>query len=180
MTGPVARDEDIGGEATPFEEKSGGGMLAVRGALLAAGFAVGLYGLWLIWEFPIDIIIRFAVWGGVGVVVHDFVFAPLCAAVGFTGRKLIRGRWWKPVTVAALCTAVLAILAVPVYSRPGAHADNLTVLDRNYPLGLWVSIAIVWACVPIYYLVTRWLPVRQDEAVEQQGADDVEAEPPAV
>ena len=83
-------------------------------------------------------------------------------------------------TVAALCTAVLAILAVPVYSRPGAHADNLTVLDRNYPLGLWLSIAIVTACVPIYYLVTRWLPVRQDEAVDQQSADDVDAQPPAV
>jgi hypothetical protein len=180
VEGPVARDEDAGEDATPFEERPTAGMFVVRGVLMAAGFAIGLYGLWLIWAFPVDTIIRFAVWGGVGVVVHDFVFAPLCAAVGFTGRKLIRGRWWKPVTVAALCTAVLAILAVPVYSRPGAHADNPTVLDRNYPLGLWVSIAVVWACVPIYYLVTRWLPVRQDEAVEQQGADDVDAKPPAV
>ena len=28
----------------------------------------------------------------------------------------------------------------------------MTVLDRNYPLGLWISLAIVWACVPLYYL----------------------------
>jgi hypothetical protein len=156
------------------------GMFVVRGVLMAAGFAIGLYGLWLIWQFPIDIIIRFAVWGGVGVALHDFVFAPICAAVGLTGRKLVPGRWWTPVTVAALCTAVLALLAIPVYARQAAHPDNMTVLDRNYPLGLWVSIAIVWACVPIYYLVTRWLPVRQDEAVEHQGADDVEAKPPTV
>jgi hypothetical protein len=33
--------------------------------------------------------------------------------------------------------------------------DNMTVLDRNYPLGLWVSLAVVWACVPLYYLVGR-------------------------
>ena len=178
MTGPVAHDEDIGGDATPFEKKSGG-MLAVRGILMLAGFAVGMYGLWLIWAFPIDTIIRFAVWGGVGVAVHDFVFAPLAAAVGFAGRKIIRGRWWTPVTVAALCTAVLAILAVPVYSRPGA-SSNMTVVDRNYPLGLWIAIAIVWACVPVYYVATRWLPVGEDEAVEQQGADDVESEKPAV
>ena len=54
------------------------------------------------------------------------------------------------------------------------HLDNMTVLDRNYPLGLWVSLAIVWACVPLYYLLARLLPVRQDEVVEQQRADDVE------
>jgi hypothetical protein len=181
VNGPEAHDEDEGGDATPFQdEATGRGMLAVRGLLMAAGFAIGLYGLWLIWEFPIEIIIQFAVWGGVAVMVHDFVFAPLAALFGFAGRKLVHGRWWKPVTVAALCTAVLAILAIPVYSRPGAHADNPTVLDRNYPLGLWISIAIVWACVPVYYLVTRWLPVRQNEAVEQQGADDVESEKPAM
>ncbi len=56
----------------------------------------------------------------------------------------------------------------------------MTVLDRNYPLGLWISLAIVWACVPIYYLGVRLLPVGQDEVVEQKRADDVEPQPPAV
>jgi hypothetical protein len=154
-------------------------MTAARILLMAAGLAGGLYGAWLIWEFPWLIIVRIAVWAAAGVVLHDFVFAPLCAAFGLAGRRLIRGRWWKPVTVAALCTAVLALLAVPVYTRPGAHADNMTVLDRNYPVGLWVSLALVWACVPVYYLITRLLPVRQDEVVQQQRADDVERHPPA-
>jgi uncharacterized membrane protein len=154
-------------------------MTAARILLMAAGFAVGLYGAWLLWQFPMAIIIRIAIWAGAGVVVHDFVFAPLCAAVGFAGQRIIRGRWWKPATVAALCTVVLVLLAFPVYSRPGAHADNMTVLDRNYPLGLWVSLAIVWACVPVYYLITRFLPVGQNEVVEQQCADDVERKPPA-
>jgi hypothetical protein len=54
------------------------------------------------------------------------------------------------------------------------------VLDRNYPVGLWVSIAIVWACVPLYYLVIRLLPVRQNHVVEQQGAADVDGKPEAV
>jgi hypothetical protein len=169
MMEPVARDEDIGGDATPFEEKPGRGILVVRGVLMAAGFAVGLYGLWLIWEFQIQDIVRIAVWGGVAVAVHDFVFAPLAALFGFAGRKLVRGRWWKPVTVAALCTAVLALLAIPVYSRPGVRPDNPTVLDRNYPLGLWISIGIVWACVPIYYLVTRWLRVGRNGMPADEG-----------
>jgi hypothetical protein len=33
--------------------------------------------------------------------------------------------------------------------------DNMTVLDRNYPLGLWLSLAVLWACVLLYYLAAR-------------------------
>ena len=175
----AAHDEDDGGDATPFRE-SGGGLIVARIVLLAAGLAAGLYGAWLLWEFPAVIIVRIAVWAGVAAVVHDFVFAPLCAALGFAGRKLVNGRWWTPATVAGLCTVVLALLAVPVYARPGARPDNLTVLDRNYPLGLWVSLAVVWACVPVYYVIARRLPVRQNEAVEHEGADDVQGQPPTV
>jgi hypothetical protein len=175
----AAHDEDDGGDATPFQQ-SGDGLMVVRILLVVAGLAAGLYGAWLLWEFPVVIIVRIAVWAGVGLVVHDFVFAPLCAALGFTGRKLVRGRWWTPVTVAGLCTVVLGLLAIPVFAKPGLRPDNMTVLNRDYPLGLWVSIAIVWACVPIYYLIVGRLPVRQDETVEHEGADDVEGQPPPV
>ena len=64
--------------------------------------------------------------------------------------------------------------------KPGMRPDNMTVLDRNYPLGLSISLAIVWMCVLVYLLATRLLPVRQDEVVEQQRPDDVERQPPAV
>jgi hypothetical protein len=112
-------------------------------------------------------------------VLHDAVFAPVCVALGFAGRRLIPRKWWPPVAVAAFCSVVLVFLAIPVYAKPGMHLDNMTVLDRNYPLGLWISLAIMWACVPLYYLAARHLPVRQDEVVEQQRADDVEPQPPA-
>jgi hypothetical protein len=163
----------------PSHRESSGGMTVARVVLLVAGLAISLYGAWLLWELPTVIIVRIAVWAAVGVIVHDFVFAPLSAVTGLAGRRLIGGRWWTPVTVAGLCTVVLALLAVPVYSRPGARPDNMTVLNRDYPLGLWISLAGVWACVPIYFLVTRFLPVRQDEVVQEQRADDVEPEPPA-
>jgi len=152
----------------------------VRAVLIILGIAIAGYGTVLLWDFPVVIIVRIAVWAGVGLAVHDFVFAPLCAVLGLTGRKLVRGRWWTPVTVAGLCTVVLGLLAIPVYAKPGLRPDNMTVLNRDYPLGLWVSIAIVWACVPVYYVIARRLPVRQDEAVERQGADDVEGQPPPV
>lgn len=152
----------------------------MRVLLIAAGLVVGLYGAVLLWENPPVIIFRILMWAVVGVVLHDFVFAPLCVAVGFLGRRLIPVSWWPPIAVAALCSVVLVVLAIPVYGKPGMRPDNMTVLDRNYPLGLWVSLAIVWGCVPLYYLVVRLLPVRQNQMVDQQSADHVDGQPPAV
>ena len=155
-------------------------MTATRVVLVAVGLLIGGYGAVLVWENPPVIIMRILVWALVGVVLHDAVFAPLCVALGFAGRRLIPGRWWAPVALGAFCSAVLAFLAIPVYGKPGLRPDNMTVLDRNYHLGLAISLGIVWMCVLIYLLAMRLLPVRQNEVVEQQGADDVESQPPAV
>ena len=155
-------------------------MTAVRVALVVLGVVVGGYGAVLLWENPPVIILRILGWALVGVVLHDLVFAPLCVALGYAGRRLVPGRWWPPVAVAALCSVVLVFLAIPVYGKPGLRPDNLTVLDRNYPLGLRISLAVVWTCVPLYYLATRLLPVRKNEVVEHQRAGDVQRQPPAV
>ncbi|HEX2400977.1 MAG TPA: hypothetical protein VHJ79_13500 [Mycobacterium sp.] len=152
----------------------------MRIALVVLGMALGAYGAVLLWENPPVIIMRILVWALVGVVLHDLVLAPVCVVLGFAGRRLIPGKWWPPVAVATFCSVVLAFLAIPVYGKPGLRPDNMTVLDRNYPLGLWISLGIVWACVPLHSLAMRLLPARQDEVVEQQGADDVERQPPAV
>ena len=152
----------------------------MRVVLIILGIAIGGYGAVLVWDNSFEVIVRIAVWAVAGAVLHDFVFAPLCVALGFTGRRLIRGRWWTPVTVAGLCTVVLGLLAIPVFAKPGLRPDNMTVLNRDYPLGLLLSLTVVWACVPLYYLVARLLPVRQDEVVERQGAEDVGGQPPAV
>lgn len=152
----------------------------MRAALVVIGVALGAYGAWLLWESPWEVIVRIVTWAVVAAVVHDFVFAPLCAALGWTGRRLIPRSWWSPVSVAGVCTVVLLLLAVPVYAKPGAHPDNPSVLDRDYVWGLWVSVAVVWACVPLYVLARRVLPVGEDEVVEQQRADDVEGQPPPV
>jgi hypothetical protein len=127
----------------------------VRIVLVALGLVLGGYGAVLLCENPPVIIVRILVWALVGIVLHDLVFAPVCVALGFAARRLIPGRWWPPVAVATFCSVVLVFLAVPVYGKPGMRPDNMTVLDRNYPLGLWLSLAAVWACVPLYYLGAR-------------------------
>ena len=154
-------------------------MTSVRALLIAVGLALGAYGAVLLWDNPPVVLIRIVMWAAVGLVVHDFVFAPLCVAVGLAGRRLLPARWRSPVAVAALCTVVLAVLAIPVYGKPGMRPDNPTVLNRDYPLGLWISLAVVWACVPLYYLMMRFLPVGQDQVVDREGADDVERQPPS-
>ncbi|MBS1695199.1 MAG: hypothetical protein JST91_23585 [Actinobacteria bacterium] len=154
-------------------------MTTSRWVLVLVGVGLGGYGAVLLWDNPTAVIVRIVAWALVGVAVHDLVFAPVCVALGYSGRRVLPRRWWVPVAVAGLCSVVLVLLAVPVYGKPGMRPDNLTVLNRDYPLGLWVSLAIVWACVPLYVLTGRLLPVGQDQVVQRQGADDVEGQPPA-
>lgn len=142
-------------------------MNALRAVLIVVGVAAGVYGAVLIWDFRLETIVRIAVWAGAGVILHDFVFAPLCAVLGWTGRRLIRGRWWTPVVVAGVCSATLVALAIPVYDARGAKPDNPTVLDRNYPVGLMISLALVWACVPLYWGVVSMVSHRR--GVDQPG-----------
>lgn len=136
-------------------------MTAVRAVLIALGLLITGYGVALLMDEPRAIMLRIVLWSLVGVVVHDLVFAPLCVALGFAGRRIIPQKWLGPVAVAALCSVVLVMLAVPVFDKPGMRPDNLTVLDRDYHAGLWISLAIVWACVPLYLLAARFLPVRK-------------------
>ena len=150
------------------------GISTVRVVLLGVGVALAGWGLTLLWDNTPAVLLRIAMWALIAVVLHDAVFAPLCVAIGWGGRRLLPVTWWAPVAVAGLCTMVLIALAVPVFDKPGQRPDNSTVLDRNYSLGLWISLTLVWAAVPIYLLAARWLPVRQDEVIERQRADHVE------
>ena len=72
----------------------------MRVMLVALGVLIGAYGAALLWDNPPVIIMRIVVWALVGVVLHDAVFAPLCVALGFAGRRVIPGKWWQPIAVA--------------------------------------------------------------------------------
>ena len=154
-------------------------MTPTRILLALLGIGLGGYGAVLLLDLAPVIIMRILVWAVVAAVVHDLVFAPVCMAIGLAGRRLIPLPWQSPVAVAGLCSVVLVLLAIPVFSRPGMRPDNPSVLDRDYPLGLAIALAVVWLCVPGYLLLRR-LPVRQDQMVDRQGADDVEPQPPPV
>lgn len=153
-------------------------MTIVRVVLLATGLLAAGYGVALLSDNPPVIILRIVIWAVAAVVIHDAVVAPICVVMGFAGRRALPRRWWSPVAVAGLCSLVLVLLAVPVFDKPGMHPDNMSVLDRDYHQGLLLALAVVWAAVPAYLLMTRVLPVRQDQMVERQRAQDVESQPP--
>lgn len=155
-------------------------MSATRAVLLIVGLLTIGYGATLVLDHPWPDILHIAIWAGAGVVLHDFVFAPLCVALGFAGRRIIPPRWRTPVGIAALCSVTLMLLAVPVFNRPGARDDNPTVLDRNYPLGLLLSLAVVWGAALLYVIGRAYLPIRENEVVKQQSSDHSDAKPPAV
>lgn len=155
-------------------------MTATRVILVLAGVALGVYGVVLVVDNSTEVIIRIVAWALIGVLLHDAVFAPLCVALGFAGRRLLPHKWWTPVLVAGLLTVVLVLLAIPVYNKPGMHLDNPTVLDRDYQAGFWIALAVVWGAALLYLVGDRVLPIRQDDVVEQQGTDHVEAQPPSL
>lgn len=142
-------------------------MTAIRAFLMAAGIAVGAYGAALLLDNPTKILIRIALWAGVGVLLHDAVFAPVCVALGFAGKRILPRSWWSPLMVASLCSVVLVLLAIPVYDKPGRQLDTPSALDRDYHWGLWVSLAIVWGAAVLFGIGNRLLPVRQNKGVQQ-------------
>lgn len=149
-----APNDHVGGDHADTASKSSSrAMTLMRSGLMAVGLFAGLYGAWLLWDFPFEVIIRIAVWVAAGVLLHDFGFAPVTAVLGHTSRRWIKRAWWTPVVVAGACSATLMLLAVPVLDTPGAKADNPSLLDRDYPLGLVISLGVVWACVPIYLVI---------------------------
>ena len=142
-------------------------MTAIRAFLMVAGIAVGAYGAVLLLDNPTKILIRIALWAGVGVLLHDAVFAPLCVALGFAGKRILPRSWWSPCGCVSLCSAVLVLLAIPVYNKPGRQLDTPSALDRDYHWGLWVSLAIVWGAAALILVGKHLLPVRQNKGVQQ-------------
>lgn len=122
--------------------------MTVRVVLVAVGVAMASYGAMLLLRSGPDALRSIVVWFAAGILLHDGLFAPLCAAVGLGGRRWLPRRWWAPVACGAVCTVTLLAVAVPTLTRGGA-LPNPTVLDRNYPVGLAVALALVWGLVVV-------------------------------
>ncbi|MFE6864145.1 hypothetical protein [Nocardia sp. NPDC057668] len=122
-------------------------MRLARALLILLGVALAWYGIALLLRMNPADLKSIALWFAGGILLHDAVFAPAAAALGLAGRRLLPTSAWGPLACGALCTVTLALIAVPVLGRAHAIADNPTILDRAYPLGLAVALAVIWSAV---------------------------------
>lgn len=153
---------------------------AGRATLAIAGIAFISCGALALWENPRAVLIDVGTWAATALIVHDWVFAPTCVALGLASRRLLPRGWWAAIGVAALCTLVLLVLAIQVYDRAGARPDSTTVLNHDYHRGLRTWLVIIWLAVPAYLAAGRLSPLRRATNPNNVGAagDLAEAEAP--
>lgn len=117
--------------------------MRTRLALGAVGVAAGLYGALMLLDDGFSDLVSIVIWLAGGVVLHDFVLAPLTVLAGrLTPRLPSPTR--APVVVAVVVLTAITLLAIPVLGRFGASPGNATLLDRNYWAG-WVGIVTLLA-----------------------------------
>lgn len=115
----------------------------MRTRLLIGGLGglVGVYGAFLLLSRQdLDQLVSAAIWLASGVVLHDFVLAPVVLGLVYVGARVVPAVATVPVTAALVVLGSATVLAIPVLGRFGALPDNPTLLDRNYTAG-WFALA---------------------------------------
>ncbi|MET8359508.1 hypothetical protein [Micromonospora sp. NPDC005171] len=125
-------------------------MRTVRRLLLVVGVAFTAYGGWLL----LPQLGTTVPWLIGGPVLHDLLVAPLVGLVGLALGRLVTNRARRAwITAGLLASATLLLIAVPLLWRPPSAPPNPGLPDRNYPLGLAVALAVVWAAIVIVLVV---------------------------
>jgi hypothetical protein len=115
--------------------------MRLRALLLGLGVLVGAYGAFLLLtRQDADQLVNAGIWLASGVVLHDFVLAPLVLGLVVVGARIVPVAARVPAASALVVLGAVTLLAVPVLGRFGARPDNPTLLDRDYTAG-WLALA---------------------------------------
>jgi len=132
----------------------------LRVLLAGLGVLVGGYGAFLLLSRQDgDQLLNAAVWLASGVVLHDFVLAPLVLGLVVLAARIVPAVGKVPAAVALVVLGTATVLAVPVLGRFGERPDNPTLLDRDYTAG-WLALAGV---VLLATVVATLLRSRQEK-----------------
>ncbi|HLN78078.1 MAG TPA: hypothetical protein VK204_13595 [Nocardioidaceae bacterium] len=130
-------------------------MTITRGLFLTLGLAAGAVGALELLARGSHNLISATTWLVGGVLLHDFVFAPLVVMLLLAGMTVLPS-WARPAAAAASVVLVtVTLLAVPVLGRFGARPDNPTLLDRPYAAGWLVFAGLVLGCACGWAFVQR-------------------------
>jgi hypothetical protein len=130
-------------------------MTAVRALLILAGLALVGVGAVRILAEPFSDLVDAVVWLAGGVVLHDFVLAPLVVLVVWLGVTRLPEWARAPAAAAFVVLGAVTLMAVPVLGRFGARADNPTLLDRPYVAGWLVFAGLVLGCAGVWAVARR-------------------------
>ena len=141
-------------------------MTGVRGAVGGLGVLAGLYGAYFLLQRGWGNLYATAQWLVAGVVLHDFVLAPLTIVLAAVALRVLPGRLRPAAAVVLVIVGTVTVMAIPVLGRFGARSDNATLLDRSYWGGWVVFVAVVLVGVAVWTLLTK------RSAGPARGSDD--------
>jgi len=130
----------------------------VRTRLLigGVGLVVGGFGAYLLLSRQDhDQLFSAAVWLASGVVLHDFVLAPLLLLLLALGGRAVPAAFRAPAVVGLVVLGTATVLAIPVLTGMGVRSDNPSLLNRNYTVGWLVLAGLVVLAVAVGGLVRR-------------------------
>lgn len=109
--------------------------------LVVLGVVVGAYGAWLLLSRQdLDQLTNAGIWLAAGVVLHDFVLAPVALVVLALATRIPTAAVRAPAVVGLVVLGSVTLVAIPMLGRFGARSDNATLLDRHYGVG-WLALA---------------------------------------
>ena len=132
------------------------GVEVTRALLIAAGLiGIGVGVVELVNALPtLPDQVSFGAWFLGPPIVSDLVLMPAVAVLGYLVSRLpSRIRTW--VAASGIVTLALIAVAAPFLGVPGRRADNPTLLDRDYPSGLAIAVAVVWLVIGGGLLLAR-------------------------
>lgn len=112
-------------------------MIAVRAALVGLGVAAAAWGLWLLRDDGFDRLLSTAIWLAGGIVVHDFVLAPIVVGIGLVAARTLRDRGRAVAAIAFLVWGTVTIAVVNVLLGVGGKPEMESLLNRPY-LSAWL------------------------------------------
>jgi hypothetical protein len=137
-----------------------------RGLLvgLALGLPVIAYGLWGVLvdadrTHPAEL----ARWVVGSAVATDLLVVPAMIAIGALARRATPGPWWPTVRAALMVSGSLVLVAWPFVRGYGDDPANPSLLPRDYPAGLAIAVAVVWALAAAHLAWRRAAARRRDQ-----------------
>jgi hypothetical protein len=104
-----------------------------------------------------------------GDLIHDFVVAPIAAAIAFLLLRRTPLVARAPLRAALFGTAVVIAIGWPgirMYGRMRAP-DNATVQPLNYATAVATAVAVVWVIAGLWLLAARMIERRASRSVSQ-------------